>query len=210
MGDLFNLDNPVWRFISKVFDAFILSILFLITSIPIITIGASASALYHALIKLVNDEEGYITKDYFKGFKQNFKQATLSFLIVFVIFILLIIDLLFALGHSNHIWANIMYSFFSFLICSFFIFSTYLFALIARFENTTKNLFKFSFILFIKHFGWSVIIFLLFLFCVMSSFKYPPLILAIPGFHALITSYIFNHIFDRYSPKEDEDKDKNN
>ena len=86
---LFNYDNPVWRFIGKLGDLIILNILWMITSIPIVTIGASITALYYVTLKLVRDEDGYTIKSFFKSFKENFKQSTIIWLIMLVIGLLL-------------------------------------------------------------------------------------------------------------------------
>ena len=89
---LFSLDNPVMRFLSRVADVMILNLLFLVCSIPIITIGASLSALYYCLFKIKEEEEGYLLKKFFHSFRQNFKQATLMWLIFLGVAILLILE----------------------------------------------------------------------------------------------------------------------
>lgn len=65
---------------SKLVDLLILNFLFVITSLPVITLGASLTALYSVNLKLTKNEESYIIKDYFRSFCGNFKLATLSFL----------------------------------------------------------------------------------------------------------------------------------
>ena len=47
MNRLFNIDNPVMQFLSKMFDLIVLNLIFILSCIPIITIGASISALYY-------------------------------------------------------------------------------------------------------------------------------------------------------------------
>lgn len=85
-SNLFNYDNPVWRFMGKFFDVMILNILWVICSIPIVTMGASTTAVYYVTLRLVRDEEGSSTiKDYFHSFKQNFKQSTIIWLILLVV-----------------------------------------------------------------------------------------------------------------------------
>ena len=61
----------------KLFDTLVLGLLFLLCSIPIITIGASATALYYAYDKVVRRNEGYAVRAFFHSFKMNFAQATL-------------------------------------------------------------------------------------------------------------------------------------
>lgn len=85
-SNLFNYDNPVWRFIGKFFDIMILNVLWTICSIPIVTMGASTTAVYYVTLKLVRDEEGTSTiKSFFHSFKENFRQATVIWLLLLVI-----------------------------------------------------------------------------------------------------------------------------
>ncbi|MBQ5867931.1 MAG: YesL family protein, partial [Lachnospiraceae bacterium] len=73
---LFSTDNPVWRAMDRMGDLMILNFLFIFFSIPIVTIGASTTALYTMTFKLLDETEGNLVKNYFKAFKNNFKQAT--------------------------------------------------------------------------------------------------------------------------------------
>ena len=79
---IFNYDNPVWRFIGKLGDLMILNILWVICSIPIFTMGASTTAVYYVTMKLVRGDDGYTLRNYFKSFKDNFKQATVICLLM--------------------------------------------------------------------------------------------------------------------------------
>lgn len=63
-------------------DLMILNIVFIICCLPIVTIGASLTALHYVTLKMVRNEESYIVKSFFKSFKQNFKQATIINLIM--------------------------------------------------------------------------------------------------------------------------------
>ena len=71
----FSVDGPVYRFMSSLFHVLLLNLCFLLTSIPIVTIGASAVALFDVMLRMVDDEEGYVVKQYFKAFKANWKQG---------------------------------------------------------------------------------------------------------------------------------------
>ena len=92
MGKLFSLDNPVMGALGKMADLIWLNILTFICCIPIITIGASMTALNYVTLKIVRDEETYITKAFFKSFKQNFKQATIIWLIMLLVIAVLVGD----------------------------------------------------------------------------------------------------------------------
>ena len=93
MSKLFRMDSPLMRFLTKIADLMVLNILFCVTSIPLITIGASLTALYSVTLKMVRDEEGSVSRSYFRSFRQNFRQATLLWLGVLVVLALLVLDI---------------------------------------------------------------------------------------------------------------------
>ncbi len=92
MGGIFNLDSKFMQGANKFADLMWLNILTLICCIPIFTIGASITAMHNVLLKIYRGEENYITKQFFKSFKENFKQSTVIFLLYVVFLLLLIAD----------------------------------------------------------------------------------------------------------------------
>ena len=58
MGWLFDINNPVMRWIVKIFDCMCLSFLWVIASLPVFTIGASTTALFAAIHRYIRLEEG--------------------------------------------------------------------------------------------------------------------------------------------------------
>ena len=79
--NLFHPDNPVMRFLSRIFDLILLNLLFIFSCIPIITIGAALSAIYQILFKIIDKKDPYIFKGYIKAFRENFKPATLIWIL---------------------------------------------------------------------------------------------------------------------------------
>ena len=92
MSSFFNMDSPIMRFLSRVCDLIILNLLAIACCIPIVTAGASITALFSVTLKMVKGEESYIFKGFFKGFKENFKQSTIIWLILLVLGLFLFID----------------------------------------------------------------------------------------------------------------------
>ena len=86
------IDNPIMRGMGRLADFIILNLLWVVCSIPIITIGASTTALYTVMMKLVKNEEGYIAKGFLKAFKENFKQSTIMWIIFLLISIVFVVD----------------------------------------------------------------------------------------------------------------------
>ena len=81
MGQIFNLDNPVWNFMSKVADLVILNILVMLCSLPVVTAGAAWTAMHFVTIRMARKEERYVVKDFFRSFKENFRQATVIWIL---------------------------------------------------------------------------------------------------------------------------------
>lgn len=147
---LFDQDNPFWRSMDRVFDVCELNILWLVCCIPIFTAGPSTIAFYYAMIALVRGEAGYVHRDFFRSFKQNFKQGVLAGLILLAVGGFLAADVYIAYKSGKGIYTFLMVFFaFLFLIWSFV--ALYAMPLLAKFENSLRNTFIWAFTLSIKH-----------------------------------------------------------
>ncbi len=137
MGFL-SLDSPVGKFIARLFDLAILNILFLVTSIPIITIGSSITALYQVMLRVVKDEEGNIAKDYWNAWKENFKKAFLCFLPMLLIACVMLWNLYwYVVGYLDSSAMKITLLVGLFLLCML---GEWVFVWQAKFINTIKEI----------------------------------------------------------------------
>lgn len=79
MGNLFSYDNPIMQILMKIGDLIILNFLFLLSCLPIFTIGAAYAGLYTAMKVMFDKEDDSSLADaYFRGFKNGFKTITLA------------------------------------------------------------------------------------------------------------------------------------
>ena len=83
MNRIFSYDSKFSRVVIKLCYACFLNLLWMLCSIPIITIGASTTALWYAGLKIIREQEYNAAGLFFRSFKQNFKQATVLWLILF-------------------------------------------------------------------------------------------------------------------------------
>lgn len=81
-----NYDSRFSRVLSRLTELVLLNFVFILTCLPILTIGASVTALYSITLKMARNEEGYIIQGYFKDFAKNFKQATAFWLIELLLY----------------------------------------------------------------------------------------------------------------------------
>ena len=80
----FSVDSALYRFINKFLDVLKLNFMWILFSLPIVTIGASTVAAMSVALKMTDDEEGYIGRQFIKAFKENWKQGTILWLITIV------------------------------------------------------------------------------------------------------------------------------
>jgi uncharacterized membrane protein YesL len=131
----FSPDNPMSRFLSRVWDLIVLNALFLVTSIPIFTIGASLTAMSDLTLRMVRGEDEYLVRPYFRSFRKNFKRATLLWLPILAVALFLGADLYIIYNVIDKTWRFFQYPVWLlvfFLACVFF----FAFPITARYEES--------------------------------------------------------------------------
>ena len=138
----FNItDNVIVRALSKICDMVCLNVLWLVCCIPVVTIGASTTALYTVMLKMVKNEEGYIFRGFFRAFKTNFRQSTIIWLILLALGIVCWIDFRVA-GVMPGTAGVVMRSIFLLLGFVLLAVMIYVFPLTARYENSIRATFR--------------------------------------------------------------------
>lgn len=150
---IFNYDNVVFRTIMKIGYIWWLNILWVIFSLPVVTIGASTTALLYSCMKL-KKEEGYCTKNFLKSFKENFKQSTVIFLLFVLVGALLAVNLVFWNQTGGTVGKTVK-MFVIAMMVPYFLDLLYVFAVQARFVNTVKRTIQYAFVLSVKNFVWT-------------------------------------------------------
>ena len=98
---LFNPDSRIMIFLSRVADLVILNILWLVCCIPVVTIGASTTAMYHVIRHWQKDSVSSIMRDFFQSFKEDFKQATPVYLILLIPTVAVVINAMLIFNPDN-------------------------------------------------------------------------------------------------------------
>lgn len=82
MDTLFSPDSTLMRGLTRIADTMILNMLFIVTSLPVVTLGASLTALNFTAMRIATGRCNSVSGDYFRSFRRNFRQATLIGLIL--------------------------------------------------------------------------------------------------------------------------------
>ena len=77
---IFSYDSTFSQVVLRVASSCYLNLLWLVCSLPIVTAGAATAALYAVTLKLAEDDTGHLTEHFFHAFRQNFRQATVLWL----------------------------------------------------------------------------------------------------------------------------------
>ena len=215
MDRLFNMDNKFFTVMGRVADLIMLNVVFLICCLPIVTIGASLTALHYVTLKMARNEESYIIRSFFKSFKQNFKQATVINLIMLAVAAILYMDLR-IVGNIDGTMSQVLYIvFFAFGILYMMVF-LYIYPVLAKFYNSIKNTFRNAFLMSIRHLPYTLLMAVITLipFAVFfvpnvraQSLLFMVLILFGISLEAFINGHFLVKIFDNYIPADADTQD---
>lgn len=147
----FSVDSPLYKFMNRLMDVFKLNCMWLLCSLPIVTMGAATTAAYTITLKMVKDEEGYIAGPFWKEFKANLKKGSILGVIGMVASYAVYLD--FQLYHAakHH---NIMFLIIGVVgVYLIFMHMVYAFPLMARYENSIINTMRNSYSIAAKFLG---------------------------------------------------------
>ena len=206
MDNLFSFDNKFFEALGKISDIVILNFLFIISCIPIITIGASVTATYSVAMKMTKDEETYITKEFIRQFKENFKTSTIIWMIMLVIGTVLVFDFYMSRLVLDEVMSKVLQFIFTMVSIVFVFTLTYVFPIIAKFENTIKNTMINSDLISIQNLPYTILTIVinlseLLLILLFSNYWGHILFLYTALGYGLIiytNSIFFNRVFDKY------------
>ncbi len=207
MGGIFNINSPFFRVMSKVFDVIVLSLLWTLCCIPVITIGPATTALYYAIVKSIRKDRGYATKEFFKAFKMNFKQGAIVGVLLTVFGLILTVNLSYAKSLGSSFGSFLWYVYLVLGIALLMI-SLYVYPVLSRFTVTLKNLFKLSLFFAIRHIVTTVVA--LVIVVAGALLVYLSLLLAlvfVPGVCTLLVSLLMERVLRRYTPDAEGSED---
>ncbi|MCR5149210.1 MAG: DUF624 domain-containing protein [Eubacterium sp.] len=201
---LFDIDGPVISALTKAGELLILSIVFVLCCLPVVTIGPACTALYGTVVKNIRRSRGYPLKEFFSIMKKRFRQSFIAGLIM----ILMGIGLYYLYGLAaktalNSFWQKSFVIFLTIVIAVFF----YLFPVLSRFKVNIRNAFSLAFLMCgehllttLAHIVAAALLVYLFIFIV-------PIICIpfVPGIWTLLSSFLMERILRKYMPPPSEE-----
>lgn len=193
----FSVDSPLYRFMMKFIDVLKLNFMWLLFSIPIVTVGASTVAAMSVALKMVDDEEGYIGRSFLKAFKENWKKGTALWLITLIASYAVYLDFQLFEGVEDN---PVLFLIIGMVSCFIVILALlYAYPLTARYENTLIKTIQNSLDISRKFFGRTILlIFVVFAETLIFRFNSTLLFFGIiigPGFIIFTVAAFSKRIF---------------
>ncbi|MGF7143279.1 putative membrane protein YesL [Anaerotaenia torta] len=205
MGNLFNMDNPFFTALAKICDVIFLSLVWALVCIPLITIGPANTALYYTTVKVIRRERGYLTREFFKSFKLNFKRAAIIGVVLTIAFVILGFDLIWGYANmSTGTAGSILFGIFVAITFLLVAFAVYVFPVLSRFDMTVKQLVKAGAFMSIRHLPSTVVMIVITAAGILGVFLIPILIFVIPAAVTFLNSLLMERVLKKYMPKPEE------
>lgn len=200
MSKIFDLDSPIMRALSTLADLMILNLITMIFCIPIVTIGASLTAAHYVALKMVRNEESYIIRNFWKSFRQNFKQATGIWFIVLAVVLILAGDLYIIFKGEIKLHFVIVALILAATVL-IFIGLMYVFPVLAKFDNKTLTTIKNAFLFSIMNLPKSILMILAYalpIVVTLTSWKVFPVVMLLGiSVPIYLSAMLYNKIFKK-------------
>ena len=211
----FSYESKFSQLLLKLCYACYLNLLWFICSIPIITIGASTTALYYASLKLVRDEESHVGAQFFRSFRENFRQATVIWLILLGAGLFLAGDgyILYHLRQNTEGTLAVLWTLILAVVIAatvvYVIVLEYVFPLLASVSNSNRAMLKNSFLIGTHYLFATILVFAVhfaMFFVVVAWFT--PLIVFGEGLCVLISAWMLDRLLISVSGTSQDPKDE--
>lgn len=209
---MFQYDNPFFQGVRKLIGLIGLCAVFLVLCLPIFTAGASFAALYDAVEKNMKHDRGYPVQKFWAGFRANFKRATLCFLAILAVALLLaadirVIHILAQAGKVSAGSAGIFYVLLAFVA----VWAVWVLAQCVRFENRTGAILKNGLVLMLTHLPSSLGILGLLAGGALIIYLLPVTILVMPGVIVWFITMLTERVFRSHmTPEQRQEYDERN
>lgn len=196
----FNLDSPVMQALGKMADLMWLNLLTLICCIPIVTAGASLTAMNYMALKIVRNEECYITRGFFKSFRQNFKQATLIWLLIVFVVAVLVGDFV-IMRYSGLSFPKFLQIVIIAIGILFTFMVTFVFPVLAKFDNTVRRTIKNAFLMSIMQFPKTILMIILYVIPPVVFVYFPQAIPVVFLFGLSLPAWLSAKLYNKFFQK---------
>lgn len=189
---IFNPENAVFCLINKILDLMVLSLVWAVCCIPIVTAGAASTALYYAVVKSVRRQRSYPVREFWKSFRANLKKGILIQAVWMMIAAMMLISdvpLFAALLSGKGIQDKVLLALLAVKAVFLAGMPCWLYPLLSRFEQPLLKLAEAALYMLLRYFPITLLAAVLFLGAGLLLAWEPLLAVLVPGVTALLLSF---------------------
>lgn len=190
--------------VEKIFDIMALGFLWILCSLPVITIGASTTALYYAMVKSVKNNDGYATKEFFRSFKLNFVPATILWLILAVMTFIMQLNVGILMKKTSGMVGLFFICFYAMVSVYLILMACYAFPALSRFDMNVGWILKISMYMGVRYIFTSIMLVVILVCIGAIVWKIPLLFFFAPGPIAFLMSEFLERVLEKHEPKVEE------
>lgn len=167
-----NLDSPILRTLSTIFDVIVTTVIFLIFCIPVISVGPALCALYTTMMDIANNSCSGVFRKFFESFRDNFKQGTIFGVIMTILGVVVYLNfgICFVLELEGTILLGIMRGITLFTTIFYGCLLIYIFPGVARFYVTSKQAFSNALVWTVQNPGYTALLLLLLIIMLLAAY----------------------------------------
>ena len=197
---MFSPDGKLAKTMNMIFDILMIGVLWLICSLPLVTLVASTTAAYYAMAKVVRFKAGYMFREFLHGFRMNLKASILPGLINVIVAVILVVDVWYLWNNRSKLndamWVVLVGISFLYLACVL-----YFCPFLSRFTKKNSQLFKMSAYAAFRFLPLTVGILIIVAFTLAGAYLMPWLVVILPGFMIYLSTYPMEYVMRRFMKK---------
>lgn len=200
LGDIFEFEGSFYTYTGKIFDLVVVSVLWVLGSLPVVTFGASCSALYAAVSRSVRQDAGTVTARFWKTYRRDLRSSLPIWIGYGAAIFVLLLNLGIVRSRMEGSTGLFFMMFYGFLSILLIIACCYAFPALSRFDMSAGWIIKLSFYLLVRHFPVSLLLLAVFAGAYLLILWKLMLVVIVPGVAVLLASFLIDPILDRHMP----------
>jgi uncharacterized membrane protein YesL len=200
-------EGGLYGWMETLFDAVSLNLLWLLCSLPLLTIGASSTAFYYAMVKVIRGERGHLFIEFWRSFKANFVKATLIWISFAALIFLLLVNRNIAIDIDGY-FGLFLLCLYTFIMVLFLGALMYVFPVLSRFHMTIPQVIKLSVYMCFRYLHYTLGLLVISAGAAAAVYFLPLFVFCVPVGALYCFSWLMEPLLIRHTPTEAEGEDR--
>lgn len=207
MDRVFSPTGSVMGFLGRVGDVLLAGVLWLVCSLPVVTIGAATAALYDVMFRILEGKEDALFRDFFGAFRRRFGFLTGLWLAMLALGAFFVLDLYFYyLWSAAEAWmGTVLFALFAAATTAYLCMMAYLIPYAGRTELKFRTTLKNAFYISVRHLPVTLLMLVINGALVVLCLNFIILLVALPGLMGCADALCMRKLMDRYAPLPEEE-----